>query len=109
MPDTALEHSRETRHLLTSHIEVTELKLENIKNEATIRHQQVLEGQARIERVLKWAGSLVVSLTLSALAWALVQQINANEAQKRDMAASIKLLEEAQKARLGSTSANQLR
>jgi len=97
--DNALEHSRETRHLLNNHIMVTNLKLENMEKASDERHAVVAEKVTRLESAIKWAGGLIVSLVLTVLGWAVLQQINANEAQKKDMQQQIKLLEEQERAR----------
>jgi hypothetical protein len=92
MADEGLDHSRETRHLLNNHIQVTGLKLETMEREGKLRHQAVVDVIARLESALKWAGGIIVSLTLTVLGWALLQQINANEAQKKDMQQQLDLL-----------------
>jgi hypothetical protein len=58
----------------------------------------------KIESAIKWAGGLIVSLVLSVLAWAVLQQINANESQKKEMAQQIQLLQSQERARVEARS-----
>lgn len=103
MSEDPLDHSRETRHLLNNHIQVTKITLENLERtgkdrhdtlvaSANSRHSAVLANIARLESALKWAGGIIVSLTLTVLGWALLQQFNANEAQKKDLQQQLDLL-----------------
>jgi hypothetical protein len=74
MFEDAVVHSRETRQLLDNHVSLTEVKLTNME-----------KSISRIESALKWAGGLIVSLLLTVLGWAVIQQINANESQKNEL------------------------
>jgi len=74
MVEDAVAHSRETRQLLDNHVSLTEVKLTNME-----------KSIGRIESALKWAGGLIVSLLLTVLGWAVIQQINANESQKNEL------------------------
>lgn len=53
-----------------------------------------------IKSALKWAGGLIVSLILTVLGWAVAQQLNSNEAQKKDMQQQIQLLQQQERARV---------
>lgn len=86
--EDALDHSRETRHMLNNHIMVTKLEMKNLG-----------DAVGRLESAIKWAGGLVVSLILGVLGWAVLQQINTNETQKREMQQQINLLKEQEAAR----------
>ena len=103
MVEDPIQFSHETRHLLKNHIQVTDIKLDNLEKAGVERHDSMVKSQnerhqavlnmiARLESALKWAGGLVVSLTLAVLGWALMQQVNANEAQKKDMQQQLDLL-----------------
>lgn len=85
MVEDAVSHSRETRQLLDNHVDLTEVKLTNME-----------KSIARIESALKWAGGLIVSLLLTVLGWAVVQQINANESQKNELRQQVLLLQQQQ-------------
>lgn len=103
MGDDGSQYSHETRHLLNNHIQITQIKLDNLDKTGADRHaalvdvvetkHSVMEAAVnKLESALKWAGGLIVSLMLTVLGWALVQQINANEAQKKDMQQQLDLL-----------------
>ena len=79
--EDSLNHSRTTRELLNLHIQKTELQLD-----------QVTSLVRMVVSILKWAGGLIVSLLLTVLGWSVVQQVNANEAQKQDLQRQIQLL-----------------
>lgn len=117
MVEDSLEHSRETRHLLNNHIQITQIKLDGLEKSGqerhdllvdagNVRHATVVANLARLENALKWAGSIIISLMLTVLGWAVVQQINANEAQKKDMQQQLELLQAQEiQRRLDQTSA----
>ncbi|MGN6819309.1 MAG: hypothetical protein ACTHJR_11635 [Sphingomonas sp.] len=71
--------------------------LERHEAECAQRYQRLDEGLDRVEGIIKWAGGLIVTLIISVLGWALVQQWNANEAQKRDLQQKIEMMQEAQR------------
>lgn len=111
MSEDALQHSRETRHLLNTHIDVTRVKLDALQTSTETQHRAQTEAAneryaqlnaniARMESVMKWAGGVIISLILTVLGWALVQQINANESQKRDLQQQLDLLKAQQAQRL---------
>jgi hypothetical protein len=79
--EDSLNHSRATREMLNLHIQKTELQLD-----------QVTSLVRMVVSILKWAGGLIVSLLLTVLGWSVVQQFNANEAQKHDLQRQIQLL-----------------
>jgi hypothetical protein len=85
MVEEAVAHSRETRQLLNTHVSLTEVKLTNLETSI-----------ARIESAMKWAGGLIITLLISVLGWAVVQQINANEAQNRELRQQMILLQQQQ-------------
>lgn len=63
-------------------------------------HKAVTEKVEEIRKAILWAGGLVISIMLSVLGWAVLQQISANEAQKQELQQQIKLLQETDRARL---------
>lgn len=85
MSDEGSEHSRETRHLLNNHIQMTTYQLQVMERNGQERHQAVVASVSKLYTGLCWAAGLLVPIFLSFLGWSLLQQINANEAQKRDL------------------------
>lgn len=83
--DDALSHSRETRQLLNTHESLTEVHLKTLA-----------EKISSIEKAIKWAGTLIVSIMLTVLGWAVTQQISANESQKNELKQQVLLLEQQQ-------------
>jgi cytoskeletal protein RodZ len=83
---------------------VTEGEFRLIHNKIDTTHTETNGKIDKLESGLKWAGGLVVSLILSVLGWAVLQQINANEAQKKDMAQQIQLLQSQERARVEARS-----
>lgn len=122
MPDSndPLSHSRETRHQLNNHIQITDYKLDGLakrhdelakkiddKNDELAlkveeKHTAVLSVIGELKSILKWAGGLVVMLFISTLTWSLAQQYSANEAQKKDMQQQLDILREQERARNAS-------
>lgn len=100
MVDDPLEHSRETRHLLNSHIQLTQLKLDQLNTTMEAKHNSQSAKLDQMYSALKWAGGLIISLILTVLGWSLIQQINANEAAKKDMQQQIDLLKAQEAERL---------
>ncbi len=99
-----MAHSVETRHLLNNHIQITQLEIKNLDKAGADRHE-VLEGAVgELKSALKWAGGLVVSLILTVLGWAVMQQLNANESQKKEMAQQIEILQSQERARVQTRS-----
>lgn len=77
-----------------------EKSAETIKTNFEVKHTELQCSLGKIESLLKWAGSLIVSLILGVLGWSLLQQVQSNEQQKKDLQSQIKLLEEQEHTRL---------
>ena len=77
----------ENRHQLANARQVMDIKLDTIDKNVT-----------ELKNALKWAGGLIVSLMLSFMAWAALQQFNANEQQKKDLKEQIELLQRSKQA-----------
>lgn len=77
-------------HLL--HQQSVEAQLKLLDQTAESRHRNLAENFAELKNALKWALGLIVSIIISFASWALLQQYNANEAQKKDMQQQIDLL-----------------
>jgi len=83
-----------------------DLKSDTAKSAASVKtnfeekHATLTTALTKIESLMKWAGSLIVSLILGVLGWSLLQQVQNNEQQKRDLQSQIKLLEEQDRTRL---------
>lgn len=58
------------------------------------RYKNINASIAELKAIVKWAGGLIISLIITVLGWSLVQQLNANEAQKKWMADQIILLQQ---------------
>lgn len=90
MREKLATHEREiaeNRHKINNLVMVTDLKLEKISGDIT-----------ELKNALKWAGGLIISLMLSFMAWAALQQYNANETQKRELQEQVKLLQSQEQA-----------
>jgi cytoskeletal protein RodZ len=100
----ARDSARDAVHAVANFRMVTEgeFKLVNAKIETT--HKDTGEKIDKIESAIKWAGGLIVSLMLTVLGWAVLQQINANESQKKEMAQQIELLQQQENARVQARS-----
>jgi hypothetical protein len=71
----------ENRHALANSRQILDVKLDKITGDIT-----------DLKNALKWAGGLIISLMLSFMAWAALQQYNANESQKKDLQEQVSLL-----------------
>lgn len=86
------KHEREiaaNAHDLKNHRQVLDIKLDTLTTNVT-----------ELKNALKWAGGLIISLMLSFMAWAALQQFNANETTKRDLQEQVNLLKNQEKAAL---------
>lgn len=104
MTEDAMAHSRETRHALEKHILLSEAQMRRMEESAAARHTALVEASdarhltlngnlQRLESMFKWAGSLIITAMISVLGWSVLQQINANEAQRLDMQRQLELLQ----------------
>lgn len=93
----ARDKAEEAAHSLKNHIQVTGIKLDILDKRITDTHNDTNNQIGRVESMLKWAGSLIVMLFISALGWSLAQQYNANESTKKDLQAQVELLREQQR------------
>lgn len=73
--------------------------LKNLRQIVDIKLEQIKGDIGDLRNILKWAGGLIVSLMLSFMAWALLQQYNANEAAKNDLQQQLNLLRTQQEQR----------
>lgn len=89
----ARDSARDAVHAVNNLAQTTGIQIRNVETKID-----------RLESGLKWAGGLIVSLVLTVLGWAVVQQINANEAQKKEMAQQIELLQQQERARVQARS-----
>jgi len=108
---TARKEVAEVRHELRNHIAVYEIKHENLKtdvkgkhdtlkSELTGEHASLTKALDEIKSLMKWAGSLIITLIIGVLGWSLVQQYQANEQQKRELEQQIRLLQEQERTRV---------
>ena len=95
----ARDSARDAVHAVANFRAVTEVRLTGIDKKIEDTHKETNEKIDKIESAIKWAGGLIVSLVLSVLGWAVLQQINANESQKKEMAQQIELLKQQESAR----------
>lgn len=96
----ARDEVRDVRHELNNHVQTTELHLSGLEKSIESNHKAVTEKVEDIRKAILWAGGLVISIMLSVLGWAVLQQISANEAQKQELQQQIRLLQESDRARL---------
>lgn len=99
----SLEDTRQkvgdVRHDLANHQQKVEYQLQLLDQAGEARHTKLAENFNELKNVLKWAGGLVVSIMLSFMAWALLQQYNSNESQKKELQTQLNLLKEQDRAR----------
>lgn len=91
---------RDTRHELTQHRQATEIHLAHIERQIEDSAKNTNMKIDRVESVIKWAGSLLVTLLLSVLGWSVVQQITANQMQQQELKRQIELLEAQEQVRV---------
>lgn len=90
----------ELRHEVRNYMAVETIKQEAFEREVEEGRNAVTKSIEELKSILKWAGSLIISLIIGVLAWSLVQQYNANEDQKRQLENQIRLLQEQERTRL---------
>jgi hypothetical protein len=73
-------------------------EIANARQVIEIRLTQLGTNIQELRGALKWAGGLIISLMLSFMGWAALQQYNANEQQKKDLETQVQLLEREDKA-----------
>jgi hypothetical protein len=89
---------RDVKHALNNHVQTTEIYRKQTLEKMDSNHESVSEKIDQIQSGLKWAGTLIITLLLSVLGWSVLQQINANEAQKAELQNQIELLRASQRA-----------
>jgi len=89
----------EIRHDLANHQQKVEYQFKLLDQSGEARHNKLAESFAELKNMLKWAGGLVVSIMLSFMAWALLQQYNSNETQKKDLQTQLNLLKSQEQER----------
>lgn len=106
----ARDDVRDVRHELAGHVATTDIEFRNLRNsmdtnhtivtdKVDANHKAVTEKVEEIRKAILWAGGLIVSIMLSVLGWAVLQQFNANESQKQDLQQQIELLRQGEAAR----------
>ena len=93
----ARDKVNDTAHALANHVAVTGIKIDNIDHKFD-----------QLQSQLKWAGGLIVSLFLAALAWSLGQQYSANESTKKDLSAQVELLKEQRRSSVAARADRQI-
>ena len=96
---TARREVAEVRHELRNYCAVNDIKHKNLEDDVAARDGKLTKALEEIKSLMKWAGSLTISLIIGVLAWSLVQQYQANEQQKRDLEQQIRLLQEQERTR----------
>jgi cytoskeletal protein RodZ len=79
---TARREVSEVRHDLRNHKMVSELVVKGVDKKIDT-----------LISLLKWVGTLIVTSVLGVLAWSLVQQWNANEAQRQNIEEQVRLIQ----------------
>lgn len=95
----ARDDVRDVQHKLNGHMQTTEIHLKNLETSMATNHKAMADKVEDIRKAILWAGGIVISVMLSVLGWAVLQQINANEAQKQGMEDQIRILQESERAR----------
>lgn len=101
--DVARREVADVRHELRNHKAVAEIKAENLKKEVDSKAIDVKASIDEVRSLMKWAGSLIITLIIGVLGWSLVQQYQANEQQKNDLEQQLRLLQEQDQARAITT------
>lgn len=78
----ARQEVADVRHDLANHKTVSGLELKSVDKKIDT-----------LISLLKWVGGLIVTSVLAVLAWSLVQQWNANEAQRRNIEEQVRLIQ----------------
>lgn len=109
MPDqfvdqVARDRAGDAVHDIRNFRAVAEVQLRQLDTKIETTHAETNSKIDRIESAIKWAGGLILSTILAVLAWAVSQQINANESQKREMAQQIEILKTQERARVDARS-----
>lgn len=78
--------------------EINKLKFENLKTHVDEKMAELNKSIEELKSILKWAGGLIVSLMISFMAWALLQQYNANEQAKTDLKQQVEILRQNKEA-----------
>lgn len=102
----ARQQIADVRHELRNHMSVNEIKHNNLQKEVATEHKSLTDSLVEIKSLMKWAGSLIITLIIGVLGWSLVQQYQANEQSKKDLEAQIKLLQEQEKTRAAQSVPN---
>lgn len=88
------------RHELRNYRAVNDLKGDNLRSEMHTRDAATAAALAEIKSLMKWAGSLIISLIIGVLGWSLVQQYQANEQQKKELESQLRILQEQERSRI---------
>lgn len=72
--------------------------LANARQILDIQLAQLTKDIGELKNALKWAGGLIISLMISFMGWAALQQYNANEEQKRNLQEQVNILASQEKA-----------
>lgn len=96
---TARDKASEALHAVRNLAMTTEGEFRLVNQKLDVTHSITNTKIERVESAIKWAGGLIISLMLTVLGWSVLQQINANESQKKEMAQQIELLRQQEATR----------
>lgn len=88
------------RHDLANHEQKVQYQLQLLDQGSEARHNKLAENFGELKNALKWASGLIVSIMLSFMGWAVLQQYNANETTKKDIQTQLNLLKEQDRQRV---------
>lgn len=95
----ARDSARDAVHAVANFRGVVDGEFRLVHQKIDTTHTETNTKIDKIESAIKWAGGLIVSLVLTVLGWAVIQQINANESQKKEMQQQIELLKQQEATR----------
>jgi hypothetical protein len=103
----ARDDARDALHKIGNFQQLADVQFRGLEKKIDVTHADTSGRIDEIKNAIKWAGSLIITLMITVLGWAVVQQLNANEAQKDEMRRQIILLQQQEIARKLSASASE--
>ncbi len=99
---TARDSARDAVHAVANFRMVAEGEFKLIHQKIDTTHADTNTKIDKIEAAIKWAGGIIISLMLTVIGWAVMQTLNANEAQSKEMKQQIELLQQQERARVAT-------
>lgn len=92
MSEAAIQELRDKVGRHEAQIAENKTGLSTARELIDVKLTQITDDIKEVKSALKWAGGLIISLMISFMAWAALQQYNANETQKADLQKQVNLL-----------------